>query len=121
PSGGGDCAMVLYNADGSRPETCGNGLRCVAKLARDRGHVTGDRFTIESDAGPCPTRVERADGRVVRARVHMGKPRVIARDVAIPLAASRPPGGTHPPGATQASGATHPSGETHPSDASHAR
>jgi diaminopimelate epimerase len=88
PAKGGDCAMVLYNADGSRPETCGNGLRCVAKLVRDRGHVTSDRFTIESDAGPCPTSVERSDGRVVRARVHMGMPRVIARDVAIPLPGS---------------------------------
>ncbi|MFM7297035.1 MAG: diaminopimelate epimerase, partial [Planctomycetota bacterium] len=35
---GGDeasaCRMVIYNADGSRPEACGNGLRCVAKFAR---------------------------------------------------------------------------------------
>ena len=55
PSKGGACAMVLHNADGSRPETCGNGLRCVAKLVADRGHVKGDAFVIESDAANCPT------------------------------------------------------------------
>lgn len=85
PVRGGDCAMVLYNADGSRPETCGNGLRCVAKLVADRGHVAGDEFVVESDARLCPTRVEREGGRVVRARVHMGSPAVIARDVAIAI------------------------------------
>lgn len=90
PTRGGDCAMVLYNADGSRPETCGNGLRCIAKLVHDRGHVRADRFVIESDAGPCAASVERANGRVVRATVHMGSPRLIARDVEIPIDA---PGG----------------------------
>lgn len=80
PRTGGDCAMELYNADGSRPETCGNGLRCVAKLVADRGHVRKHRFVIETDAGPRPTDVELDVGRVVRARVHMGVPRVIARD-----------------------------------------
>lgn len=87
PVFGGDCAMVLYNADGSRPETCGNGLRCVAKLVADRGHVRGDAFVIESDAGKCPTTVERVGGKVVRARVHMGVPKIIARDVSVPLEA----------------------------------
>ena len=85
PSKGGACAMVLHNADGSRPETCGNGLRCVAKLVADRGHVKGDAFVIESDAANCPTTVERASGKVVRARVHMGTPRIVARDVGIAL------------------------------------
>ena len=80
PRSGGDCAMELYNADGSRPETCGNGLRCVAKLVHDRGHVRGERFTIEDDAGPHATEVEVADDRgVVRARIAMGTPRIVAR------------------------------------------
>ena len=85
PAFGGDCAMVLYNADGSRAEMCGNGLRCVAKLVVERGHVNKDEFVIESDAGPRPTTVERVDGKVVRARVHMGTPKILARDVSIPI------------------------------------
>ena len=44
--------MVVYNADGSRPEMCGNGLRCVAlHLVRSQtGRST--RFSVETDAGP---------------------------------------------------------------------
>ncbi len=80
---GGDCAMEVYNADGSRPQTCGNGLRCVAKLVADRRHVSSDRFVIETDARPCATFVERVNGRVVRARVHMGDVRVLAAEDSI--------------------------------------
>src|SRR5262245_58488978 len=32
-----DCRMEMYNADGSRAQMCGNGIRCVAKFAYDRG------------------------------------------------------------------------------------
>lgn len=80
PTASGDCQMQLYNADGSRPETCGNGLRCIAKLAFDRGHVKKPRFIIETDAGPRPTEVTLDHGFVTRARVHMGTPRILARD-----------------------------------------
>jgi len=83
---GGACAMELYNADGSRPETCGNGLRCVAKLAVERGHVQGPRFVIESDAGPCAAEVELERGKVVRARIAMGLPRIVEREARIELA-----------------------------------
>ena len=75
-----ECAMEIYNADGSRPETCGNGLRCVAKLVADRGHVQADRFVIETDAGLRATQVMRANGRVVQARVHMGTPRILSSE-----------------------------------------
>jgi diaminopimelate epimerase len=76
--GSADCAMEVYNADGSRPQTCGNGLRCVAKLVAERGHVRSDRFVIASDARACATSVERSGNRVVRVRVHMGDVRVLA-------------------------------------------
>jgi diaminopimelate epimerase len=83
---GADCAMEIYNADGSRPETCGNGLRCAAKLARDHGHVDRDVFTVETDAGIRRVRVERRDARVVSAQVGMGRARVEATDEEIVLA-----------------------------------
>ena len=90
PTRGGDCAMVLYNADGSRPETCGNGLRCIAKLVVDRGHVSRERFVIESDAGPCAATVERGARGVERARIHMGRPRITARGVELDVDEARP-------------------------------
>jgi diaminopimelate epimerase len=89
PSRGGDCTMELYNADGSRPETCGNGLRCVAKLVRDRGHVKRDEFVIESDAGLSPTTVTLEGAHVVRARIHMGTPRILARDIELRIDGGR--------------------------------
>lgn len=59
--------MTYRNADGSHAETCGNGVRCVARLARDRGWVDDDAFIVHTDAGPAP--VEVRSGGVVRARL----------------------------------------------------
>ena len=42
--------MQIYNADGSRAEMCGNGIRCVARYLVDRG--AGDSFGIATLAGP---------------------------------------------------------------------
>lgn len=48
---GADAQMIVVNADGSRPEMCGNGLRCAAlHLARLR-RVTAANFNIQTDAG----------------------------------------------------------------------
>lgn len=37
PSKVADFEMEMYNADGSRGEMCGNGIRCVAKYVYDYG------------------------------------------------------------------------------------
>lgn len=34
--------MDMYNPDGTRAEMCGNGIRCVARLAYERGYLVGD-------------------------------------------------------------------------------
>src|SRR5262249_4783114 len=52
PSRSADIRMEMYNADGSRGDMCGNGIRCVAKLAYERGLVRKRGMIIESDAGP---------------------------------------------------------------------
>jgi diaminopimelate epimerase len=84
---GADCAMEIYNADGSRPETCGNGLRCAAKLAAELGRVDRDEFTVETDAGIRGAHVEWKGGRVVSARVAMGRARILAADEDVVLGA----------------------------------
>ena len=43
-----DFEMVMYNADGSRSQMCGNGIRCVGKLVYDAGYTKGREFTVES-------------------------------------------------------------------------
>ena len=51
PSQVADCEMAMYNADGSRSEMCGNGVRCVAKYAYDHGIARKGRISVETLAG----------------------------------------------------------------------
>ncbi len=56
--------MVILNADGSRPEMCGNGVRCVAAaVAMHEGLIPGAVIEVQSDAGPRPAVLrDRIDG-----------------------------------------------------------
>lgn len=47
-----DFAMRYYNADGGRAEFCGNGARCIARLALDLGLGRGGEVRFLTDAGP---------------------------------------------------------------------
>ena len=63
--------MVVLNSDGSRPEGCGNGLRCVAlALARRAGQARAE-LIIDTDAGPRTALVE-TRGDVADVTVSMG-------------------------------------------------
>jgi diaminopimelate epimerase len=84
PGGGdSDVFMDYRNADGSVAEMCGNGVRCVAKYAADRGLVTGDVVRVGTRAGTKAVRVveRHADGRVSTVRVDMGAPAVVETQV----------------------------------------
>ncbi len=48
---GADASMVLYNADGSVAEMSGNGIRCLAWLARREGLGTADRLVVDTGGG----------------------------------------------------------------------
>jgi diaminopimelate epimerase len=80
--------MEMYNADGSRGEMCGNGIRCVAKYVCDRGIVPGGGdevpLRIETDRGVLDLVAYRdGTGAVDRVRVAMGAP--ILRPADIPV------------------------------------
>ncbi len=81
PSEVADVRMEMYNADGSRAQMCGNGIRCVAKYAVDRGRVSGPELTIETDAGIKHARCELEGGAVSAVRIDMGKPSLAASDL----------------------------------------
>lgn len=51
PAADARARMIVLNADGSRPEMCGNGLRCVA-LAVATEDAPTDEFVVLTDAGP---------------------------------------------------------------------
>ncbi len=55
---GESLVMEYWNADGSAAEMCGNGLRCVARYAYDRGWVKDSGFTVMTPIGPRTVRVE---------------------------------------------------------------
>ncbi len=93
PSEEADCEMEMYNADGSRSEMCGNGIRCVAKYVYDNGIVDQTEISIISagkikyltlylrDARPGETANH---GKVVETvRVDMGEPETIAEKVPV--------------------------------------
>lgn len=46
-----DFKMNIYNADGSEVGMCGNGLRCLAKYARDEKLTTKSEISVETPAG----------------------------------------------------------------------
>ena len=66
-------AMDIWNADGSRAEMCGNGIRCFAKWLYERGELGSHREVIETLGGPRWVEVAEADGEL-RVTVGMGVP-----------------------------------------------
>jgi diaminopimelate epimerase len=74
PSEVADCRMEMYNADGSRGEMCGNGIRCVAKYAYEHGLTRANPMRIETDAGTRELRLHLDGGRVTSVTVDMGEP-----------------------------------------------
>ncbi len=68
-----DLGMRLIQPDGSEAEMCGNGIRCLAKYAWDRGYV-GEQFDVETLAGIIPVQVREDEGSFW-AKVNMGQPR----------------------------------------------
>jgi len=63
--------MVFYNADGSRAEMCGNGIRCFANFLYDEQIITQNHYTIDTLAGPQLIFVESFSP--FRVNVNMGK------------------------------------------------
>jgi len=74
PSSIADFEMEMYNADGSRAEMCGNGIRCVAKYVYDRKMTDKSEFVIESMGKRKIINVTVEDSKVTKVRVDMGEP-----------------------------------------------
>jgi diaminopimelate epimerase len=66
--------MEMYNADGSRGEMCGNGLRCVARYAFEHGYAPSAAARAETDAGIKDVEIVFAAGEIAGVRVDMGVP-----------------------------------------------
>lgn len=85
-----DLKMSMFNADGSVGEMCGNGIRCFAKYAIERGIVgpSTQSMDVETLAGVRTIVPQYRDGKVRSARVSMGRPILSPGDVPVKLEAS---------------------------------
>lgn len=78
PSKTADFEMEMYNADGSRGEMCGNGIRCVAKYVYDYGLTDKTQISVETLGGIKYLDLTVKDGKVSLVKVDMGKPELEA-------------------------------------------
>lgn len=69
-----DFEMEMYNADGSRAEMCGNGIRCVAKYVYDKGLTEKTDITVISCGQIKYLQLFLKEGKVDSVRVNMGTP-----------------------------------------------
>ena len=83
PSSIADCKMDIYNADGSRAEMCGNGIRCVGKYLWDKGYVRRPAASVETLCGIKQLALLVTDNQCVGARVDMGEPELTARKIPV--------------------------------------
>ena len=76
PSDKADFGMRTFDADGSEAETCGNGIRCIARYVLEKGFASSDvsTLTIETQAAVNIITFERENGRIVKFWVNMRKP-----------------------------------------------
>ena len=81
PSASDGFSMRIFNADGSEAETCGNGIRCVAKYVYESGMTKSKEFVIETLAGPTRVWLTTRDGTVVLVKCDMGTPKFSRSDI----------------------------------------
>lgn len=74
PDPSADIFMRLFNSDGSEAEMCGNGIRCVARFAYERGLVQSNRLLVRTGAGTRCLEIILNDGQFSMVKVDMGEP-----------------------------------------------
>jgi len=96
PAEEADFEMEMYNADGSRSEMCGNGIRCVAKFVYDKGLTDEEHITIVS-AGKVKTldltvegKTDTSRGQVTMVKVNMGSPILVPEQIPVTMEGSDP-------------------------------
>jgi len=89
PADEADFEMEMYNADGSRSEMCGNGIRCVGKYVYDYGLTDKTEFSVVSAGKVKYLTLTIEDGKATQIRVDMGAPILTPEN--IPVVADNEP------------------------------
>lgn len=69
-------SMSILNADGSRAEMCGNGLRCAVGFVAEQRGIDGAVITVDTDVGPLACEIARRSSGEYHVSVGMGTARV---------------------------------------------
>jgi len=80
-----DLKMRIFNPDGSEAETCGNGLRCLAKYAIEKGIVRTTNLRIETLSGMRQAKAYMLGNKVSRVEVSMGTPQFQPEQIPVTL------------------------------------
>jgi len=80
-----DFEMEMWNADGTRGEMCGNGIRCVAKYVYDRGLTDKTELSIVSGGQVKYLELQVRDGKMLAAKVNMGKPVFVPEEIPVEM------------------------------------
>ena len=84
PGKNAEFEMEMYNADGTRAQMCGNGIRCVAKYVYDYGLTDRTNITIESFGKVKYLELMLgSDNKVSTVRVNMGAPILNAAEIPV--------------------------------------
>ena len=83
PSDIADFEMEMYNADGTRAQMCGNGIRSVAKYVYDRHLTDKEEMTIESMGKIKYITVFPENGKAKLIKVDMGEPILEAKKIPV--------------------------------------
>lgn len=75
--------MRMFNKDGTEAQMCGNGIRCVAKLAYELGLIERETATIETLSGIKSLKLNINKGKVNNVEVDMGEPILIPEKIPI--------------------------------------
>ena len=73
---GCDLKLIIFNADGSFAEACGNGARCVAKLIMQEKNQ--NNVSIETDSGILEAWIDKTDNLIT---VNMGSPKFLWKEI----------------------------------------
>lgn len=83
PSDVADCEMDMYNLDGSQGAMCGNGIRCVAKFAYDKGIVHKKNISVATKSGIKYLELTVKNNKVSSVKVNMGSPILNAKTIPV--------------------------------------
>ena len=78
-----DFRMIMFNADGSEAQMCGNASRCIGRLVYEKRLTDKFEITLETLAGIKHLKLNLEEGKIKNVSVNMGKPFLKAGEIPV--------------------------------------